>query len=817
MFSILRQIFKCNPLKARFLRFLCAAVACIVANCFVVSGSPLPASRTNPVSTGLLELLDLSRPELAEVRARAEADDLPGALREYRSLLARRMAKLPAQKSHSFWLHSPAEADRLLEGELITARYGDTKVLYTVPIGKPGRIDFFKELPQYREIARDISTMQWVNKYCEAYGKSKDLKWLQAWCETWRDYLAHWDAQWAGVKANPAVWGRGASREGRIGGIEWAGGQTLYTAWRMSAMRSGVTAMLQLASANGQLEQLDSEVLSGLLVRLSTVEMANARNSLRGAERAVPNQVRGLAEEVLSCGLTFTEFKDSKAWREESIPVCYLTSQPDGTSREQSLGYFINYFPGLIKKLRSGLPRNELDETLIGKIERLNQYQQRVLPSLSRPDGVTPATGSGNIWAEYGKTKPLKPPSAAFTSILFPFGGYAIQRDGWKPESLYLFMKAARPNQGHWRPMEAGLQLSAYGRNLLASPVGNLYDTHDVEGGWRLYWESAIGQNTIVVDGMSAAERKGGFNKLDSMRWHTSQRFDFMETEVAGPYTGADPRTAGCAYAERKKRGEVTDKPAITDVVHRRQVHFLREAGLWVVTDRIRGATPHDFTQTWCYGPEYAEGEVVPDAAGKIIRTRQSNAPNLSLYQFGIPALEYRKYFGVYSDESILGWVGIMKDPVKWTYTPAVNVHVNWRGEGDQILVTLLCPRRNMEEVVTAVVDRAANGVKGFDATLAGNRRIFYRCSVDAAPLKAEGMETDAASLLVLAEATGRKSGVVLNARSFAGKQPPVADFEFDIAGSASSSPAVTPIHVPSGFRWAGTAEQPAPEYTAGP
>ena len=771
-----------------------------------------PPTKPASVSARLLDLFDLSRPDLAGVRTRAEAGDIPGALREYRSLLAGRMAKLPVQKSHSYWLHSPADADRLLEGELITARYGDDKVHYTVPIGKPGQITFFKELPDYREIARDISTMQWVNKYCEAYARTKDVKYLQAWCETWADYLAHWEAQWAAVKANPAMWGKGPKRDGKIWGIEWVGGQTLYTGWRSSTMRTGVIAMLQLASANGHLERLDPEVLGGLLVRLCTVEMANARNSLKGAEKAVPNQVRGLAEEVLNCGLTFTEFKNSKDWREESIPVCCLTSQPDGTSREQSLGYFINYFPGLINKVRTSLPPGELDATLIAKLERLNIYQQRVLPSMSRPDGITPATGSGNLWAEYGTSKPLNPPSTAFTSILFPYGGYAIQRDGWKRDSLYLFMKAARPNAGHWRPMEAGLQLSAYGRNLLVSPVGNFYDSRDAQGGWRLYWESAIGQNTIVVDGMSAAERKGDFNRLDPMRWHTSPRFDFMETEVVGPYQGSDPRVVGRAYAERKSRGEITEKPAITDVVHRRQVHFLREAGLWIVIDRLRSAMPHEFTQTWSYGPEFSEGEVVADAARKTLRTRQPNAPNLSLYQFGIPALEYRNYCGVYSDNRILGWVGILKDTVKWNYTPAVTVHANWHGEGEQILVTLLCPGRNMDEVVGAVEDRSANGVTGFDAVLADKRQISYRCSVYAAPLRADGMDTDAASLLVLTDATGSKFGVVLDARSFAGKPPPAADFEFDLSRSAATP--FTPICVPSAFRWAGTPAQPKPEYT---
>ena len=755
----------------------------------------------------LLDLLDPSRPDLAAVRSKAEAGDLPGAVREYRAYLAQRLAKLPRQARFSYWLHTPAVADRLLAGELVTARYGDTSVLYTVPIGKPGQIDFFRELPNYREIARDISTMQWVNKHCEAYWQTKDPKYLHAWVETWRDYLAHWDAQWAAVRANPAVWGRGPQREGRIFGIEWAGGQTLYCGWRLGAERTGLIAMLQAAPLAGHLEQLDLEVLAGLLVRAFTAEVGNGRRILKGAERAVPNQVRGLAEEVLNCGLTFPEFKDAKAWRAEAIPVCYLASQPDGTVREQSLNYFINYFPGLIAKVRGGMSPEDLDTALLAKLETLNQYQDRVLPALARPDGFTPATGTDPVWANYGKTRTLKPPSTAFTSILFPYGGYAVQRDGWQPDSLYLFMKTSRPNTGHWRAIEAGLQLAAYGRNLLVSPVGNLYDARDSERGWRPYWESSIGQNTIVVDGLSAAERKGDFARLDQWRWHTSPRFDFMETEVGGPYQGPDIRLVGRDYEARRKRGELRDPPPVKDVVHRRQVHFLRAAGLWVVTDRVRSQQPHDFTQSWSFGPEYAESEVVTDNARRTIATRQPGAPNLALHQCTTTALNYRRHRGVYDERAVVGWVGILADKDNWGYTPATTVQVNWRGQGEQVLVTLLSPHQGLAPKLTEFAARSADGVVGCDATLADGRRLGYRAAVGPSPLAALGVSAKAVSLLVMREADGRQSGVVLGARSLAGQPAEQPDAEFELPGK------IVPITTPTGFRWSGPPERLVPEY----
>ncbi|MCY3018041.1 MAG: heparinase II/III family protein [Planctomycetota bacterium] len=787
---------------------MCLAIA---ARGFAAEPVP-PQTGTGAVIKQLSDLIDLTRPDLAEVRRQVEGGDLPSAMREYRAFLSRRTAKLPPQRGHSYWLHNPADADRLLNGELITARYGDTSITYTVPIGKPGHINFFTELPNYREIARDISTMQWVNKHCEAYAKTKDIRYLQAWCDTWADYLAHWDAQWAAVKANPAMWGKGPQREGRINGIEWAGGQALYTGWRLSAERSGMIAMLQLAPANGHLEQLNQDVLAGLLVRAFTAEIGNGRRILKGAERAVPNQVRGLAEEILNCGLTFTEFKDSKAWRSESIPVCCLTSQPDGTSREQSLNYFINYFPGLIKKVSTGMPPEEQDAALIERLETMNKYQDRVLLSLARPSGFAPATGTDPIWNNYGKTKPLNPPSTAFTSILCPYGGYAVQRDGWKPDSLYLFMKVSRPNTGHWRAIEAGLQLSAFGRDLLVSPVGNLYDARDSEKGWRIYWESSVGQNTILVDGMSAAERKGDFNKLDPMRWYASPRFDFMETEVTGPFQGSDFRANGRAIQERIKNGLVKDKPAIKDVVFRRQVHFLKAAACWIVTDRISAKEAHDFTQTWNFGPEYTENQVTMDKAKKSVTTCQPDAPNLSLFQFGAPPIEYQRYYGVYDDDHILGWVGILKDKEKWLYTPAPCVHVNWRGKGGQLLVTLLRPHRGTDAQLRSVADKTVGDAAGFDAVLADGTSIFYRAAVAPSTLDAGGVRADAASLLVVCSAAGQSAGVVLDARMFAGKVPEQPNFEFEIAGGEQPAN-TTPITVPTGFRWEGPPDRLVPKY----
>lgn len=793
---------------------LCALVAKgVVAACATCAAADatVPADpRSAPVSAKLSALVDVTRPELTEFSRLAQAGDDAAAMREFVSLLAKRFAALPPQQGYGYWLHAPADANGLLAGRLVTSRYGDQSVHYTAEIGLPGSIDFFKAAPGYPLTIRDISTMHWVNKYAEAYGKTRDVTYLRAWCATWADFAAHWDDQFAAIQKNPDIWGKGPDGQQRVLGMGWVT-NTLYVGWRLQAIREGLVSVLQTAAAAGQLDQVDATAIGQLLVRLATHEGPQARSLLGRAESTTPNQARSMAMELFRAGCLFPELKDAAVWRKEPIAVVFLTNLPDGTDREQSLNYFLNYFRELPAQIRRDVPADEQDPALLPRIEQASEYRDRVLPSISRPDGFPPATGTDPVWAKYGQSQKLAPPSRAFTSILFPYGGYAVQRDGWTPESRYLFMKSCRPNKGHWRSQDGGLQLAAFGRNLLASPIGEVYDARDGERGWTLYWNSAVSQNTIVVDGMAAAERKGDFNSLDPLRWHSGGRIDFMETEIRGPYKGPDFRADGRGYAAKRARGEVADKmksgPEVADVVHRRQVHFLRDAGCWIVTDRITSGTRHDFTQSWCFGPEYAEGEIVVESGGEgrcaRIATTQADAPNLSLHQFGIAGLAHRKYFGVYDDDRILGWVGILADRKKWIYTPAVNVHANWRGQGSQLLVTLVVPHEGSERRVTidSALAEGQGTAAGFDATLTSGLRISFRASTTTAPFEALGVKADAASIVVCRTPDGECTGVALDATTFNSRPASVKDFEFEIP-SGADGPQTVAITVPTGFHW---------------
>jgi hypothetical protein len=765
----------------------------------------------------LFSLIDLDRPDLKEIRSLLMVSDLVGAMHAYIRIMAGRLAKLPRRETFQYWLYGVASADELLEGILTTVEYGDNRTRYTFEIGKPGSIDFFRAAtPDYRTTIRDNSSMFWATKHAEAYQQTRDPKYLQAWLATWDDFARNWEAQYAATREVPGIWDRGPDGRTRLLGIDWLNAQ-LYLAWRLEAMHAGLIASLQTALDADHLDQIDKAMLVRILIRASTVETARSRNWLPRAESLVPNQIRHLASALFAWGVHFSEFRDSKGWRDESIPIFTLTHNPDGTDREHSLNYFRNNLTEVLELIRQ-LPPAERDPKLVADLEHRSAYRDRVTPALVRPDGFLPTVGKNNVWRDFGKSVPVDPPSGAFASILFPYNGFAVQRDGWEPKSLYLMMRGNRPNMGHWRAQDGGLQLSAYGRNLLVSAIGEVYVDRNYQNGWNGYFYSAAGQNTILVDGMSHRRRTQDFDQLDDTLWHSSDGIEFMETRMTEAYGGWDFRVDGNTADRQTQHGRKQGRDEVTGITHRRQVHFLKNAGLWIVTDRVQSEGEHDFTQTWCFGPEYAENEIMLESADRRIRTRQPGAPNLRLHQFGSPELEYAKYFGVNNENRILGWTGILADHEAWQYTPKVDTHVNWRGRGPQLLITLLEPTPNADARIKSVEAFAEGDIHGFDAGLMDGSRISYRAANEALPLEADGVRATAKSLLVLRDREGSQYGMVLGAERFGDQQAQHPDFEFQQIvnrreGTSESMNQITAIFAPTGFRWEETATGLKPVY----
>lgn len=720
----------------------------------------------------LLSVLYLSGEQTAGAREKRDAGDYRGAVRAYLGLLADRSPGLPGVEPFVYWLYGPADADRLLQGELGFVRYGDTQSSLVARIGPPGEIQYFQPVGDYTASIRDISSMHWPTKHADAYKKTGDPKYLDAWLATWDDFYENWDAQYAALRKDPTSLGLDPEVVAGVKGTDWLNAQ-LYLAWRLEAFYQGLATVLTTAKARGELDRIDEVRMARLLTGMIAGDATRSRNWLGRADKLVPNQIRHLGKSLFQLGVFMPEVRDADWWRTESLPLYTLTYLPDGSDREQSLNYFNNSLPSLVQALEL-LPVDARDESLIAGLSDQSETRDRFLPSIVRPDGILPSIGKNNHWRQFGETKPLDPPSRVFTSVFFPYGGYAVQRDGWEPESLYLFMKTSRPAIGHWRSQEGGLQVSAHGRNLLVSGIGELYSAQDGEGGWAPYWYSAVAQNTILVDGQSPVTRKWEGVGPDSLIWHTSNDFDVAETVITQGYGGGD------IFGPREALGSGPPVEAgITDTTHHRRVIFLRDIGAWIVIDTVDSGSARRIMQTWNFGPEFSAEEVVTDASKKLVETRQPDAPNLLIRQFGSPEITYRKFFGQNDEDGVFGWVGILADRESWTYTPVVDVHANWENQGSQTVVSFLLPSAPGESPDFDIKDASSNGLIGFDLTATDGRRVAFRHAASPTKMQVDGVTADAQELLVITKPDGTTSGLAFESGMFNGSATPGPNFEF--------------------------------------
>lgn len=763
-----------------------------------LEGSPLPKDPAVVEDIlgyqRLFSLMDLRRPMFKSVRSSIDAGEYPQAMEAYAKLLGERMSKFPGHGKFSFWLYGHASADELLQGRLKSVRYGDTRTIYGISIGKPGSINFFKALSaDYRASMRDISSMHWTNKHAEAYAKKGQVKYANAWLATWDDFASNWESQYAEIKKDPSVWGK-RKEDGRknVVGIDWLNAQ-LYLAWRLESIHHGFVNIMKKAYSSGQLDEIDLGALARVLVRMAAVEAKRSEVWIDRAEKLVPNQIRHLAGALFNWGATLPEFKDSGWWRSRSLTIMTLTHNPDGTDREHSLNYFSNNLKEPLKLLEL-MKGEDRDEKLIADFRKRSEYRERYKPFITRPDGYCFMIGKNNEWRNYGKSAELDLPKVDFNSIIYPYAGTAVQRDGWSKDSLMMCMKTNRPSIGHWRSQEGSIQLSAYGRNLLVSSLGETYDGRDKKHGWSGYWYSSWGQNSILVDGKSILRRNDGFGELDDWLWHSSERVEFMETKLEGPYG--------------KVHGFGPDGGEAADVVHHRQVHFLPQLKCWIITDRIDSKIEHQYTQAWNFGPEFSKEQVKIDSGMKEIAALDPKGPGISLYQSGGPQLEYEKHYGLHEKGRVHGWVGILADREKWMYTPAVDVHAGWRGKGKQLLITLLMPQKDSSSPLKSYTSFSEGSIHGFDALNKDGDEVYYRASSDAVELEASGIKAKAKSLLLVVAQNGSRCGMALGASLFMGRKAEHENFEFSqepkgwMQFFSKAKTEVEPMHSPKGFEW---------------
>jgi hypothetical protein len=266
-------------------------------------------------------------------------------------------------------------------------------------------------------------------------------------------------------------------------------------------------------------------------------------------------------------------------------------------------------------------------------------------------------------------------------------------------------------------------------------------------------------------------------------RWHTSDYFDLCETTYDFPFDNA-------AYNGKPRGG---DKPLwIDDVVHRRQIIFVRQAGLYVVTDRMFSTNRHNYAIRWAFAATakelpapllkgsygytnygFTRAQVTIDPARNAIRTAAPSTANLSIYHF--------------CPQPLKTW------PDEGSVFPYLETKCGFEGTGDQIMTSVLYPRSKPENELGSIEALpAGKDITGWKATLPDGTKISYCGAVKEATLNVDDVEIKGQALLVMTTKDGKRSGLALDCSEFKTgwrkSSVPCADFEFDLSSSKPSA-----------------------------
>lgn len=362
-----------------------------------------------------------------------------------------------------------------------------------------------------------------------------------------------------------------------------------------------------------------------------------------------------------------------------------------------------------------------------------------------------------------------------FNSSYFPWGGYRVIRENWRPDSQCGSMFSS-PMPGKYQARgdteQLNFGLHAFGMDLLTDGTPGHY------GGV---------QSQVRVDNLNQCFRVGyplwghkqillnGWTKPDGSRWLSCERFDFMEGRYSGPYGNHT------AFAPEEIATE--NREAVQGITHHRQVVFVRDAGLWIVTDRLVADKPRDFTWNWVLPcsvqkeqpPAFLPEEIIIDEAGKRIITSKQDQTNLTMQTFCAPQLSYRRQ--------------------ELANSKTCEIQATAKAQKDILAITSILPRKTQQDDFKSLSQLKSEDFEGFSAiTPDGSKVICTVARKSPAALSAVPVIADAEILLTV-EKDGRISVLTLGCKSLSVDGVKLKSeytdfaFSFQAADSATSYP----------------------------
>ena len=419
-----------------------------------------------------------------------------------------------------------------------------------------------------RELTYALNRHQHLSVLAAAYRQTRDPKYVRAFVEQVRDWIAR----------NPPS-----------EGLAWAAWRNLEVATRLGVWCDVFFQFLPAPefSADDQLVMLQSlhEQAAWLAPQVGPGE----------GDWAV-----AIATGLATVGVIFPEFKQSGEWRTQAYAALvgnfrrqiYADGSQLALSPYHHNTTLSTFWLPFKLAIENHLPVPDVYRQML---ERMCAYQTY----LRRPDGRYPAFNA----CEPADCRPLLVVAANFfdrpdfayiltygqtgaaptsASCAFRDSGVFIMRDNWTSAANYLALDAGPYGTSYQHEDKLGFELAAYGQTVLVDPGRYTLDTGEP---LTRYLSGTSAHNTVTID--DSGQRRGQVAEswIPSGRspnvWISRPDFDYFAGGYLEGY-GSAP-----------------------DARHLRRVFFVKnkQRPYWVISDRIEGGESHRLTARWQFIP----------------------------------------------------------------------------------------------------------------------------------------------------------------------------------------------------------------------
>lgn len=489
-------------------------------------------------ASSVFEVFNLDYPGLEDVSKLVDAGDSLQAEQALLDYFRNRIEKETAGKKYAISKGDQQMADNALEHKFFS--------MSAYPSYFYGKdIDWTYWPVRDNELRWQLHRHKWFVPMGKAYRISGDEKYAEAWVNQYDDWMRKNPYPSVGDKyvatdKKSALDPKDLLKNGDENAqFAW---RPLETCGRLSTLYETLTLMIP-----------STAVTSDFLARFFVSYDLHAEHVMNNFSRE-GNHLLFEAEYLIFAGCNFPELKKAESWRKKGIEIMKtqmdIQVYDDGVQYELDPGYHVGTVHSFYHAYQLAADKGfekEFPVAYLQKIERMMEVTMNLLmPDYSIPMFSDAGKSSRNYhntlfrrWYQifpdnenflYIATDGAEGKQPAYNSKAFKNGGFYIFRNGWKPSSTAMVLKAGPPARWHNQPDNGTFDLCMNGRLFFSDSGRYIYGGDSLVLAQRNWFRQTRVHNTLTLD-----SRNIEVTDSKCLLWDTSNpHYEVLVTENQG-------------------------------------------------------------------------------------------------------------------------------------------------------------------------------------------------------------------------------------------------------------------------------------------